>query len=209
MRALVAAFVFAALIVALAHNAFAAVPPDARPIPQKELGEFLGPVSSKALAWKKYVGVDFNVYYGRAQPPLSGDVSFYLGGWPNFKPLPKSTLVKGKLGIFPVQWHRVTAKDGSVTQNALIPLDDYWKVDISIHAKSQKAVDQLLGTISQLPTFTKKPNPVGTRIFPDVSAFALHMGASFFSRWLIFNRRTETRKESYREELLGLDSDSV
>ena len=62
-----------------------------------------------------------------------------------------------------MQWYRVTAKDGSVTQNALIPLNDYWKVDISIHSKSQKDVDQLLGTISQLPMFTKKPNPVGTQ----------------------------------------------
>jgi hypothetical protein len=169
VRALVAAFLFAAPIAASAHDAFAAVPPDARPIPQKELAEFLGPLSSKALAWKKYVGVDFNVYYGRAQPPLSGDVSFYLGGWPNFKPQPQSTLVKGKLGIFPVQWRRVTAKDGSVTQNALIPLDDYWKIDISIHAKSQKDVDQLLGTISQLPTFTKKPKPVGHTMRPNQS----------------------------------------
>ena len=163
MRALVAAFLFAAQIAASAHDAFAAVPPDARPIAPKELAEFLGPVSSKAIAWKRYVGHDFDVYYGRAQPPLSGDVSFYLGGRPDFRPEPESTLVNGRLGIFPVQWHRATAKSGSVTQNALIPLGDYWKVDISIHAKSQKNIDQLLAIISQLPTFTKKPKPVRTQ----------------------------------------------
>jgi hypothetical protein len=163
MRALVAAFVLAVPLPAYPRDAFSEVLPEAKPMPAKELAEFLGPVPVKALTWKKYLGPDFDVYYGHANPPLSGDVSFYLGGWPDFRPEPGSTLVAGKLGTYPVQWHRATVKDGSVTQNALIPLDDYWKVDISVHAKSQKDIDQLLAIVSQLPTFTKKPKPVGTQ----------------------------------------------
>ena len=129
----------------------------------KELAEFLGAASAKALTWKKYLGPDFDVYYGHANPPLSGAVSFYLGGWPDFKPEPNSIPVEGKLGIFPAQWHQATSKDGSVTQNALIPLDHYWKVEISVRAKTKADMDKLLSIISKLPTSTKTPKPVTTQ----------------------------------------------
>jgi hypothetical protein len=163
MRALVAALILAAPFRVFAHDAFATAPPEAKPLSANELAEFLGSVAPNALTWKKYLGPDFDVYYGHASPPLSGEVSFYVGGWPDFRPEPESTVVGGKLGIYPVQWHRATAKDGSITQNALIQLDEYWKIDISVHAKSQRDLDQLLAIISQLPTFTKKPRPVGTQ----------------------------------------------
>jgi hypothetical protein len=136
---------------------------EGKPMRAKELAEFLGPVSPKAISWKKLSGPDFDVYYGHAKLPLSGDVSFYLGGAPDFTPSSGSTIVKGKLGIFPVAWHRIVAKNGSVTQSALIPLDDYWKVNISVQAKRQQDVDGLLAVIAQLPTFTKKPKPTGAQ----------------------------------------------
>ena len=132
----------------------------AKPIRAKELKEFLGPVSPTAISWTKYSGPDFDVYNGHANPPLSGDVSFYLGGWPSFNPEPEGTIVKGKLGIFPVQWHKSVASGGSVRQHALIRLDDYWKVDISVRAKGEKDLHDLLAVVSQLPTFTQKPKPV-------------------------------------------------
>jgi len=136
---------------------------DAKPMSAKELAEFLGPVSPQAITWKKYFGPDFDVYYGEANRPLAGNVNFYLGGHPSFRPDPDSSAFESRLGIFAVQWHKTIAEDGSVTQRGLIPLDDYWKVDISVHAKSQKDVDGLLAIVSQLPTFTKKPKPIGTQ----------------------------------------------
>jgi hypothetical protein len=163
MRALVIALLVTAPFCVWSHGAFAESSLEAKQMPAKELAEFLGPVSPKALTWKKYLGPDFDVYYGHATSPLSGEVSFYLGGWPDFRAEPNSTVVEGRLGIFRAQWHRATAKDGSVTQNALIPLDNYWKVDISVRAKTQADVDKLLATVSQLPTFTKKPKPVGSQ----------------------------------------------
>lgn len=132
-------------------------------MPAKELSEFLGPASGGAISWTKYLGPDFDVYYGHANPPLSGDIGFYLGGWPSFKAEPDSTMIEGKLGIFPLRWHRAVAKDGSIRQNALVRLDDYWQVDIWVSAKRQADLDRVLQTVARLPTFTKKPKPVGTQ----------------------------------------------
>jgi uracil phosphoribosyltransferase len=54
-------------------------------MPPKELAEFLGPVSPKKVEWMKSVGSDFDAYYGRALPPLSGTVNIHIGGWPHFE----------------------------------------------------------------------------------------------------------------------------
>jgi hypothetical protein len=148
------------LIVVAAASSVRAQP---APMPKKELSQFLGSVSPKAIEWTKTAGPDFDVYRGLARPPLSGEVGFYLGGWPDFKPDAGSTLVRGRLGIFPVQWHRKVATDGSVSQKALIRLDDYWQIDIWVSAKRQADLDRLLAIVAQLPTFTKKPKPVGTQ----------------------------------------------
>jgi hypothetical protein len=134
-----------------------------KPMPAKELSEFLGPAPPKAITWTKVRGPDFDVYHGHPNSPLEGDIGFYLGGWPSFEADPASKVVEGKLGIFPVQWHRITASDGSVRQEAVIPLDDYWKVDIWVSAKQQSDVDRILEVVAQLPTFTKKPKPINTQ----------------------------------------------
>ena len=70
------------LLLALLLSTYAA---GAKPMPPKELAEFLGPVSPKTIAWTKTVGSDFDAYYGRAMPPLSGTVNIHIGGWPHFK----------------------------------------------------------------------------------------------------------------------------
>ena len=106
-------------------------------------------------------GPDFDVYYGHANPPLSGKIGFYLGGWPDFHPDADSTLVRGRLGIYPVQWHRKVAADGSVSQKTLIHMDDYWRADVWVDAKSQAELDRLLDVVAKLPNFTTKPHPIG------------------------------------------------
>jgi hypothetical protein len=131
-----------------------------QPLTGDDLAKFLGPVSPDLIEWSRSQAIDFEVYNGKAQPPLSGRVGFYLGGWPDFKPEPGSTIVKGRLGIFPVTWHRSIAQDGSVSQDALLSLDYYWKADIRVTAAGQTDVDQLIAIVSQLPTFTKKPDVI-------------------------------------------------
>lgn len=135
----------------------------AKPMPPRELAEFLGSVSPKAIAWTKTVGPDFDAYSGRAMPPLSGTVNIYIGGWPHFKPNAASTTVTGRLGMFPVTWHRKVAPDGTISQEAVLKLYGLWKVDIWLEAKRQSDIDGMIAIASKLPTFTQKPKPVSSQ----------------------------------------------
>jgi hypothetical protein len=134
----------------------------AKPMSPKELAEFLGPVSPKAIAWTKTVGADFDAYSGRAMPPLSGTVNFYIGGWPHFKPDAASTTAIGRLGIFPMTWHRKAAADGTISQEVVLRLYGLWKVDIWLEAKRQSDIDGMIAIVSRLPTFTQKPKPISS-----------------------------------------------
>ena len=129
-------------------------------MPPKELAEFLGPVSPKVVEWTKTVGPDFDAYYGRAMPPLSGTVGLHIGGWPHFKRNAASATVAGRLGMFPVTWHRKVAPDGAISQEAVLKLYDLWKVDIWLEAKRQADIDGMIAIVSKLPTFTQKPKPL-------------------------------------------------
>lgn len=132
-------------------------------MPPKELAEFLGPVSPKKIEWSKTAGTDFDAYSGRALSPLSGTVNIYIGGWPHFKQDSRSTTVSGRLGMFPVTWHRKVAPDGTINQEAALKLYDAWKVDVWLEAKRQSDIDGMIAIVSKLPTFTEKPKPAPSR----------------------------------------------
>jgi hypothetical protein len=134
-----------------------------KPMSPKELAEFLGPVSPKKIEWTKSVGSDFDAYTGRAMPPLSGTVNIYIGGWPHFKGSGQSKSVAGRLGMFPVTWHRKVAPDGSISQEAALKLYDAWKVDVWLEAKRQSDIDGMIAVVSKLPTFAEKPKPAPSR----------------------------------------------
>lgn len=135
---------------------------NAKPVSGKELAEFLGPVSPKKIEWTKSVGSNFDAYSGRAMPPLSGTVNIHIGGWPHFKRGAASTKVAGRLGMFPVTWHRKVAPDGTINQEAVLTLHGFWKVDVWLEAKRQSDIDGMIALVSKLPTFTQKPKPVSS-----------------------------------------------
>ena len=151
------------------------------PLAGEELSKFLGPVSPRLISWTVTGGPDFTVFRGRANPPLTGTVGFYLGGWPSFRPEPGSKTVKGRLGIFPLKWYRKVGDDGTVTQRALVRLDYYWKADVWVAAARQSDVDQLVAILSQLPTFTKKPKPI-----PGIRQTALEYYAGPITALVVF-----------------------
>ena len=155
MRSLIFAQILALLLAASTAGA--------RSMSQKELAEFLGPVSPKKIEWTKTVGTDFDAYSGRALAPLSGTVNIHIGGWPHFKSNPASTTVTGRLGMFPVTWHKRVAPDGTISQEAVLKLYDLWKVDIWLEAKRQSDIDGMIAIISRLPTFTQKPKPISSQ----------------------------------------------
>jgi hypothetical protein len=133
-----------------------------KPMPARELAQFLGPVSPKKIEWTKTIGSDFDAYSGRALPPLSGTVNIHIGGWPHFKRDAGSTKVTGRLGLFPVTWQRKAAPDGTISQEAVLKLYEFWKVNIWLEAKRQSDIDGMIALVSKLPTFSQKPKPVSS-----------------------------------------------
>ena len=133
---------------------------DGEPIPEKELPGFLGPVSSDRFTWRRVNGPDFEVYYGKANPPLAGAVGFYFGGFPqDLKP--GQTTVESRLGRFPVKWHRTTDADGSLEQEAIIVINSETglRAHVWVAAPNENQLQQLLSILGQLPTFASGAIP--------------------------------------------------
>ena len=149
-----------AAVVALLTFPFARHTEAGNPMPTKELAEFLGPVSPKAILWTKSTGADFDAYVGRAMPPLAGTVNLYIGGWPHFKPNTAGTAITGRVGLFPVTWHRKVASDGTINQETVFQLYGLWKVDIWLEARRQSDIDGMIAVLTRMPTFTEKPKSV-------------------------------------------------
>jgi hypothetical protein len=142
---------------------------DGEPIPEKELPRFLGPVSSDQFTWRVVEGPDFEVYYGKANPPLAGSVGFYFGGFPqDLKPA--KTMFKSRLGRFPVKWYRSIGADGSIEQEAIILIDSVMGLKAHVWAKAPKEnqLDNLLSVVGQLPTFASGAVPHRFQEFHDM-----------------------------------------
>jgi hypothetical protein len=125
---------------------------EGEPIPQNELPRFLGPVPADQVTWRVVEGPDFTVYYGKANPPLAGSLGFYVGGWPQ-KMEPGQSTFRSRLGRFPVEWHRWVSDDGSISQQAIIRIDNWFKADVWAEAPNQTEMDKLLAVLGRLPTF--------------------------------------------------------
>ncbi len=130
-----------------------------QPVPAKELAAFLGPVPLAAITWTSAHGIDSRCYYGRANPPLAGDLRIAIDPYGHFEPGPKSAIAEGKLGNFTVQWHRKVLADGTIQQRAVLSLDDrgHGKAHLLLEAKRQQDIDELLKILSPLPLFEHSP----------------------------------------------------
>lgn len=149
----------ALLLMLLALSSVSLAQGPGKPLTPEELSRFLGPVPPEAFTWTKRDGIDYVVFYGHANPPLAGDVGIYCGGYPSFRPPPGSKIVTGKLGIFPVEWHRATSSEGVVRQEALVQVTEYGKRHILVTAKQQSDIERIIELVARLPDFTSKPEP--------------------------------------------------
>ena len=125
------------------------------PIPEDELPAFLGPVPPDQFTWTVTRAVDFFIYSGEANPPLSGTVSFYIGGHPQDVPAGQ-TEIRSRLGRYRVRWQRNVLADGSVEQEAIVPMQHAvaLKAHVSVRAPNEKELDKLLAAVGHLPTFS-------------------------------------------------------
>src|SRR5437016_5046616 len=78
----------------------------ATPLSKAQVAELLGSDRASSLTWKKVVGTDCTVYYGRNNGKSFEVVGIYLGGFPAFASdasLPKKP---GQLGMYTITWQR-------------------------------------------------------------------------------------------------------
>jgi hypothetical protein len=144
---------------------------DGEPIPEEKLPGFLGPVSPDQFTWGVVEGPDFEVFHGKANPPLAGSVGFYFGGWPqDLKP--SQTTFKSRVGRFPVKWHRNIGADGSVEQEAIILIDSVMdlKAHVWAEAPNETQLNNLLSIVGQLPTFASGAVPQRFKELHDIFA---------------------------------------
>jgi hypothetical protein len=130
------------------------------PIPENELPRFLGPVRPDQIAWRVVGGPDFEVYYGKANPPLTGTVGFYLGGAPqDLRSSP--TVIRSRLGRFSPKWNRTIGTDGAIDQEARIVIDSAMglQAHVWVSAPGENQLKDLLSVVGQLPTFASGAIP--------------------------------------------------
>ena len=133
---------------------------DGEPIPEHELPTFLGNVPSDQITWRVLHSVDFDIYYGKANPPLDGSVGFYFGGFPQ-ELKAGQTMLKSRLGRFPVKWYRTIGADGSIEQEAIILIDRVMglKTHVWAEAPNETQLGNLLSIVGQLPPFASGAVP--------------------------------------------------
>jgi hypothetical protein len=158
------AAVFAILLLAYSLGHGQTTEDDAKPLSKEQVAELTGPSWPATLTWKKFLGIDFSIYYGRNQEKPSEAVGIYLGGYPPFMndaSLPKKP---GRLGMYEVTWQRRDnlRHPGFAVWETVVSLhSDYWKAAVTVEAKDQAGFDKLVAEISQFPMFTQMPRPVG------------------------------------------------
>lgn len=120
-----------------------------------EKAHLLGPNSNASMRWHKVAGPDFKVYHGIPQPPAEGEIGFYIGGHPSFKPEAGSTRHAGKIGIHKVTWHRKTKPDGSIYQATLFALDENYKIHAWALGKNPSELNALTLELGTLRLFSQ------------------------------------------------------
>jgi hypothetical protein len=130
------------------------------PLSAREKSDVLGAQASPSLRWRKTEGPDFMVYRAEAKSPLSGQVGFYVGTAPNFQPEQGSTVRRGRLGAYSVQWHRKIDADGSIHQSAVITLQkDSYYIHAWVYSDNELNLNALVLELSKLRRFATVGSP--------------------------------------------------
>ena len=137
---------------------------EATPLSKAQIAELLGSERPSSLTWKKLVGADSTVYYGRNKEKPFEAVGIYLGGYPDFLNNASSPKKPGRLGMYEIIWQRRDDPNHPELvrwETATSLHSDYWKAHVWIEAKDSVRLDQLAEEISQFPMFNQMPRPVG------------------------------------------------
>src|SRR4029079_6747788 len=95
--------------------------------------------SKSVIEWTEQEGDDFVVFYGDITSPPQGGLGIYRGNNPTFRKPQNTAPIKGKLGVFDVDWYPLKDKGSKFYRTCLI---DYQKRSSKLDPKKVTPVTQ-------------------------------------------------------------------
>lgn len=156
------------LMLALALFAGCATNPSEKLL--KDFPELRAADGSKGkLAWSKFDGFDYLVFYGTLPGDSSAGAGIYQGGDPQFRPSAKLKAVPGKLGVFSVDWYDLPDKGAKFYRTCVF---DYQKAVLKrgqkkvtyatkrhvwAYADTEEAMNAIIAEIDKMRMFAVRP----------------------------------------------------
>jgi hypothetical protein len=125
--------------------------------------------SKSVIEWTKQEADDFVVFYGDIPSAPEGGVGIYRGNAPTFRKPRNITPIKGKLGVFDVDWYPLKDKGSKFYRTCLIDYQkrisklDPKKVRLVIrrhvwvYADSEAGLERVIAEVSKLTMFATHP----------------------------------------------------
>ncbi len=125
--------------------------------------------SKSVIEWTRQDGDEFVVFYGDINSEPQGGVGIYRGNAPAFRKPAKVAPIKGKLGVFDVDWYPLKDKGTKFYRTCLI---DYQKRiskrgtsviqrHVWVYSDTEAGLERVVGEVSKLTMFATRP--------PDIS----------------------------------------
>jgi hypothetical protein len=132
----------------------------AKELSGRELRTFLGPVPETLATWDKDFEGQVEIYLGRANPPVSGDVSIMIisNRWHNMAGLYQQPKVGGRdrLGVLHGELS-IRGSNGAYGRHfSFADTDDRW-MWVNVNSPVEADAERLFAEISRLPMFNATP----------------------------------------------------
>ena len=125
--------------------------------------------SHSVIEWTEQKGDDFVVFYGDIPSAPQGGVGIYRGNAPSFRKPQNKAAIKGKLGVFDVDWYALNDKGSKFYRTCLI---DYQRMTsernpkkgamvvrrhVWVFADSEAGLERVIAEVSKLTMFASRP----------------------------------------------------
>ncbi|HEV8544637.1 MAG TPA: hypothetical protein VGR78_19780 [Verrucomicrobiae bacterium] len=121
------------------------------------------------IEWKKADRFDEAVFYGRLPADPSAGAGIYVGGRPSFKPPADGMVIKGKLGVFDVNWYVLQSDKPKFYRTCLI---EYQKATVGrgrrassyytlrhvwVFAETEAGLEAMIAEVGRIKMFAVHP----------------------------------------------------
>jgi hypothetical protein len=125
--------------------------------------------SKSVIEWTEQEGDDFVVFYGDIRSAPQGGAGIYRGNEPTFRKPKNATPIKGKLGVFDVDWYPMKDKGARFYRTCLIDYQKrYSKADpkkvtlvirrhVWVYADTEEGLERVIAEVGKLTMFANRP----------------------------------------------------